>query len=154
MNLKVSIKKVDEVEESLAVYIIEDYSLVYNVKDECINSEFYAIFDSLVLKFTGECKRLTSFCAYTNSVKWSLGTIDTPDYVDLCNIIYTNGIQDDRISFDIAPIYMYDNEKKVLQIKLFESNKLIYYKVSTRLIVGVSQQLDLCVLLLTSVGKA
>ena len=78
------------------------------------------IFGSLTLTFSGDNLLLDSIDSYTNNKKWLLGQIESPVAADTAAFSIKTSSEDDRFSFDYDPVYVFDETKNLLLIKLSE----------------------------------
>ena len=96
------------------------------------------IFGGLTLTFSGEVLGLTQIDAYTNNSKWVNANIALPSKVSSAKCSIQASTDDDRISFDCEPGYIFDGNEHRLLIKLSEEDGAIFYRLADNLIVGIA----------------
>ncbi|MBX7166842.1 MAG: hypothetical protein K1X74_10980 [Pirellulales bacterium] len=100
------------------------------------------IADTLVVRFAGNDLELTSIESYTNFGKWSRDPgLVPPATVDAGQLLLVGTYGDDRLDLGKAPHYAYCESDSRLKISLEDAKSpVMHYRVSDRLIVGISEK--------------
>ena len=98
------------------------------------------IFGSLTLTFGGDNLLLESIDSYTNNKNWLFDEVTSPVTTDMAALTITTSSDDDRFSFDLDPVYVFDETKRLLLIKLSENNGTRFHRLTNDLIIGMTEE--------------
>ena len=98
------------------------------------------IFGSLTMTFIGDSLLLYSIDSYTNIEQWLLGKVIEPITEGFCSLTINTPSDDDRYSFNYDPVYVFDETKRLLMIKLSEDNGTRFHQLTNNLIIGMNEE--------------
>jgi hypothetical protein len=127
--------------ECMVSYPLEKQKLVDEVNSKVGVSadSFLVTFDSLTICFGGTNLTLKSFDAYTNKDLWQNGDIEIPDKISIGKCFIDKNGEDDRMSVNYTPTFIFDKRKSLLKIRTSQSNNEEYWHIADNLIIGVAQ---------------
>lgn len=156
MSVKFEIKTINVDEcSSVSDYVSTDLSLEvrlsYNVRPMSFakqidgwlgirDKRILLIFGSLTITFSGENLLLESIDSYTNNKKWLVDEVASPVTTDMAALTITTSSDDDRFSFDLDPVYVFDETKGLLLIKLSENKGTRFHRLTNNLIIGMTEE--------------
>lgn len=97
--------------------------------------------DTLTITFAGLNYQLQSIDAYTNESAWKRAELHIPTVHSSASLFLTGEFTDDRASLETTATYEFDARKSLLRILFCESKNEEYIKVSTNVVIGISNEM-------------